>query len=60
MTVANGFQIVSIDRVFTIFILNYHIIYIIIILTILNNIVKNRVYKTSFFRYLYDDLYHSF
>ena len=38
----------------------YHIIYILIILTILNNIVKNRVYKTSFFRYLYDDLYHSF
>ena len=34
----------------------YHIIYILIILTILNNIVENRVYKTSFFRYLYDDL----
>ena len=38
----------------------YHIIYILIILTILNNIVKNRVYKTSVFRYLHDDLYHSF
>ena len=32
----------------------YHIIYILIILTILNNIVKNRVYKT-FVEYLYDD-----
>ena len=29
-------------------------------LNILNNIVKNRVYKTSFFRYLYHDLYHTF
>ena len=57
MTVANGFQIVSIDRVFTILL---YIIYILIILTILNNIVKYMVYKTSFFRYLYDDLYHSF
>ena len=57
MTVPNGFQIVSIDLVFTI--LSYNI-YILIILTIFNNIVKNRVYKTSFFRYLYDDLYHSF
>ena len=45
MTVANGFQIVSIDRVFTILL---YIIYILIILTILNNIVKYMVYKTSF------------
>ena len=43
-----------------VFIILSFIIYILIILTILNNIVKNRVYKTSFFRYSYDDLYHSF
>ena len=56
MTVANGFQIVSIDRVFTI--LSYNVYSY--ILAILNNIVKYMVYKTSFFRYLYDDLYHTF
>ena len=57
MTVANGFQIVTINREFII--LSF-IIYHLIILTILNNIMKNRVNKKSFFRYLYDDLYHSF
>ena len=35
----------------------YHKIFILIIITILNNILKNRVIKTLFFRYLYDDLY---
>ena len=44
MTVANGFQIVSIDRVFTI--LSYNIYSI--ILSILNNIVKNGSIKHHF------------
>ena len=43
MTIVNSFQIVSIE-----YSQCYHIIYILIILTILNNIVKNRVYKTHF------------
>ena len=56
MTVDNSFQIVSIDSVYTMFSYNLYSI----ILNILNTILKNRVYKTLFIRYLYDDLHYTF